>query len=88
MSNGAVLAFCSPHAKVPFGQPALWSAPSDRPESAPSCRFTASQPVRPTALNFGPAPGTDFFPNPPTAYLQTPNECFHANEVIVVRGKA
>jgi hypothetical protein len=52
-----------------------------------SCN-TASQPLRPAALKFGPAPGTDFFPNPPTAYLQTPNECFHANEVIVVRGKA
>jgi hypothetical protein len=52
-----------------------------------SCN-TASQPVRPAAVNFGAAPGTDFFPNPPTAYLQTPNECFHANKVIVVRGKA
>ncbi len=59
-----------------------------QPASITGSCATSSQPIRPAALNFGPAPGTDFFPNPPTAYLQTPNVCFQENEVIVVRGKA
>ena len=63
----------------------ILAAAHQRTSMTISC--TMSQPIRPAALNFGPAPGTDFFPNPPTTYLQTPNVCFQPNEVIVVRGK-
>jgi hypothetical protein len=48
----------------------------------------SSPPGRQVPVSFGPAPGTDFFPNPPTAYLQTPNVCFQPNKIVVVRGKA
>jgi hypothetical protein len=54
--------------------------------SAGSC--IAGPPGRQVAVSFGPAPGTDFFPNPPTAYLQTPNVCFQPNKIVVVRGRA
>ena len=49
---------------------------------------TAGQTSGPAAISFGPAPGTDFFPDPPTTYLQTPNICYQSNKVLVVRGKA
>ena len=39
-------------------------------------------------MTFGPAPGTSFFPNPPTVYLQTPNICSGPGAVVVIRGKA
>ena len=58
-----------------------------RPPTSIPTNCTGGEIARPAALIFGPAPGTGFFPNPPTAYLQTQNVCFQPNEVIVVRGK-
>jgi hypothetical protein len=43
---------------------------------------------RQVPVSFGPAPGTDFFPNPPTAYLQTANVCYQPGKIVIVRGKA
>jgi len=37
---------------------------------------------------FGPAPGLEFYPNPPTAYLQTSNICFQPGRILVLRGRA
>jgi hypothetical protein len=42
----------------------------------------------PAPVNFGPAPGQNFFPNPQTSYLQTPSFCFRTGKILVVRGKA
>jgi len=57
-----------------------------RASIAGSC--TARQTGGPAAISFGPAPGTDFFPDPPTTYLQTPNICYQSGKVLVVHGKA
>ena len=64
----------------------ILSAANQQTSIAGSC--IASSPSRQVAVSFGPAPGTDFFPNPPTAYLQTPNVCFQPNKIVVVRGRA
>jgi hypothetical protein len=40
------------------------------------------------AVPFGPAPGLEFYPNPPTSYLQTPNVCFQPGRILVLRGRA
>ncbi len=45
-------------------------------------------PAGPAAVTFGPAPGTNFFPDPVTTYLQTPNVCFQPQKVLILRGKA
>jgi hypothetical protein len=64
----------------------ILSAAHQQTSIAGSC--IAGPPGRQVGVTFGPAPGTDFFPNPPTAYLQTPNVCFQPNKIVVVRGKA
>ncbi|MBV8576900.1 MAG: hypothetical protein JOZ58_17915, partial [Acetobacteraceae bacterium] len=58
---------------------------NQRSAPGPTCSQQASGSA---AVPFGPAPGTDFFPNPPTVYLQTPNFCFQLGKIMVVRGKA
>ncbi len=62
------------------------AATNQRTSITGSC--TPTQATAPAAVPFGAAPGTNFFPDPPTAYLQTPNICFPSDEIIVVRGKA
>jgi hypothetical protein len=64
----------------------ILSAANQQTSIASSC--IAGPPDSQVAVSFGPAPGIDFFPNPPTAYLQTPNVCFQPNKIVVVRGRA
>jgi hypothetical protein len=64
----------------------ILSAANQQTSIASSC--IAGPPGSQVAVSFGPAPGIDFFPNPPTAYLQTPNVCFQPNKIVVVRGRA
>jgi hypothetical protein len=47
----------------------------------------ASQPG-PAAVPFGAAPGENFFPNPQTTYLHTPNLCLQPGKVVLIRGRA
>jgi hypothetical protein len=48
----------------------------------------ASRASASAAVPFGPAPGLEFYPNPPTTYLQTSNLCFQPGRILVLRGKA
>jgi hypothetical protein len=57
-------------------------------QTSPTVNCIVSPLGRQVPVAFGPAPGTDFFPNPPTAYLQTPNVCFQPGKIVVVRGRA
>jgi hypothetical protein len=57
-------------------------------QTSPTVNCIVSPLGRQVPVAFGPAPGTDFFPNPPTAYLQTPNVCSQPGKIVVVRGRA
>ena len=51
----------------------ILAAANQRNTLASPC--TPNQPAASSVVPFGPAPGTDFYPNPPTVYLQTSNYC-------------
>jgi len=64
----------------------ILAAANQRNTLASPC--TPNQPAASSVVPFGPAPGTDFYPNPPTVYLQTSNYCLQPQRIMVIRGRA
>jgi hypothetical protein len=48
---------------------------------------TPRQPAGSNVVPFGPAPAANFFADPPTVYLQTPNYCLQPQRIMVIRGR-
>lgn len=64
----------------------ILTAANQRSTLAAPCN--PGQPAGSSVVPFGPAPGTAFYPNPATVYLQTSNSCFQPQRVMVIRGRA
>ena len=63
----------------------IFTASKQTPLAASLCNPAATGP---TAVNFSPSSGSEFFANPQTKYLETAGLCLQPGKVLVVRGKA